>query len=303
VVIPAALAENVTKVWNDAGRQWLAELPDRLTGIARTWDLEIGTPYELSYHWVCRATRADGTPAVLKVGVPGAEHLRAETATLRAWDGHGAVRLLEYDAAAGALLLERAEPGTPASSLVPQHDERATAAAIEVAGRLHMPVDTDPPVPDVAGQAADFAAHLREHPTGGPLPRGLVVRAVGLFAELTASATERVYLHGDLHHDNVLAADREPWLVIDPHGVLGDPAYDVGSWLHNPDPPRGNPEVLRLLPRRIEQLADGLALPIERVVAYGFVKAVLSEVWTCEDGGVPGGSALDVATALLPRLA
>ena len=120
-----------------------------------------------------------------------------------------------------------------------------------------------------------------------------------------ASATDRVVLHGDLHHGNVLRASGvrdEPWLAIDPHGIVGDSGAEVGAMLYNPDPPRRDPALVALVPERVEQLADGLALPVDRVVAWGFVQAVLSEVWTAE---VPGSSvtrALDVALALEPRL-
>jgi streptomycin 6-kinase len=109
-------------------------------------------------------------------------------------------------------------------------------------------------------------------------------------------------LHGDLHHDNVLRADREPWLAIDPHGVVGDPGAEVGAMLYNPDPSRRDPALVALVPARIEQLADGLGLPIERVVAWGFVQAVLSAVWTAEERGAATTRALDVALALEPRL-
>lgn len=41
-------------------------------------------------------------------------------------------------------------------------------------------------------------------------------------------------LHQDLHADNVLAAAREPWLVIDPKPVVGERAFAVApivrSW-------------------------------------------------------------------------
>lgn len=297
-MIPEALARNASAAWGEAGRRWLRELPQRLSAVGAAWDLELGTPYPLSYHWVCRATRTDGTPAVLKLGVPGAEHLGVEAAALRTFAGRGAVRLLEYDAALGALLLERAEPGTPTSALIPHDDEAATAAAIAVMRRLHVAVEAVG-LPPASDQAVDFAAHLRRYPGDDPLPREFVVTAVGLLAELTASATQRVALHGDLHHDNVLAAEREPWLVIDPHGLVGDPCYDVGSWLHNPF---GETRLLDLVPARLEQLADGLGVPLDRVIGYGFVKAVLSEVWTVEDGGDPDGGPLAVAELLRPRL-
>lgn len=113
-------------------------------------------------------------------------------------------------------------------------------------------------------------------------------------------------LHGDLHHDNILRATREPWLAIDPHGVVGDPGYEVGALLYNPDPEDRDEALTALVPSRVEQLADELGMPQERVVAWGFVKAVLSEVWTVEDwsGSAPApvSRALDVARLLRPRL-
>lgn len=129
-----------------------------------------------------------------------------------------------------------------------------------------------------------------------------MLRAAGVLDELRDSATERVRLHGDLHHDNILRATREPWLAIDPSGLVGDPGYDVGCWAYNPDPDRRNDSLLALVPARIEQLADGLAMPIDRVVGYAFVKAVLSDVWRAEDGGTPDSRALDVAQLLKTRL-
>jgi streptomycin 6-kinase len=132
--------------------------------------------------------------------------------------------------------------------------------------------------------------------------RRWVQHAAGLFGELCASSPGKVVLHGDLHHDNVLQATREPWLAIDPHGVVGDPGYETGALLYNPWPERREAELLAVVPARIEQLAAGLTMPLERVVAWGFVKAVLSAVWTCQSGTMPDTRALNVAELLWPRL-
>lgn len=241
------------------------------------------------------------------------------------------MRLLRGDVGRGALLLERSQPGEPATSLVPDHDEDAVAAAVGVLRRLHQPPPPGCRLPDLSGQGAAFSEYLQTHPGAGP-PRSLVVRASALFDELFASSTRTVVLHGDLHHDNLLSAVREPWLAIDPHGVVGDRGYDVGSLLFNPHLDRRDDELLSLVPARVEQLADGMALPVDDVVAWGFVKAVLSEVWsahgtathrTATQGetaaqALPRGMAVqgsahgrgseltrafDVAMMLLPRLA
>nr|WP_261986715.1 aminoglycoside phosphotransferase family protein [Actinomadura sp. HBU206391] len=152
-----------------------------------------------------------------------------------------------------------------------------------------------------------FDDYVTVHGEAGPLPLDLVVRAGGLMRELCASATERVVLHGDLHHDNILRATREPWLAIDPHGIVGDPGYEVGALLFNPDPDDRDESLTALVPQRVEQLADGLAMPVDRVVAWGFVKAVTSDVWSAEGWSPvadrsPISRALDVARLLLPRL-
>jgi streptomycin 6-kinase len=303
LVLPAALVRNVTTTWGADGTDWLERLPATIAATAERWELDLAEPYDLSYHWVCRARTADGQPAVLKLGVPGEEHLSVERAALAGWAGHGAVRLLRFDASRGALLLERALPGVPASRLVPDADELATAAAVGVLGRLHAVPPPDEGVPTLETRLGDLGAHLARFPGDTPLPRDLVVRAQGLAQELCASAPPARLLHGDLHHDNVLRAEREPWLAIDPHGVVGDPGYDVGAWLYNPDPPARDPALLSLVPARVEQLADGLGQPIDRVTAWGFVQAVLSAVWGAESGQPPGDRTLDVAALLLPGLA
>lgn len=304
--IPPLLARNVAATWGAEGERWLAGLPGLAAAVARTWELELGAPFALTYHWVAAAACADGTPVVLKLGVPGSAHLAVEARTLAAYGGHGAVRLLAHDPARGALLLERARPGVPATALVPARDAEATAAAVEVLRRLHAAAPPDDgSVPLLHDERAAFARHLAAHPSGGPLPQGLVARALALFDELSATAPAPVLLHGDLHHDNVLAATREPWLAIDPHGLAGDPGYDAGALLYNPDPDRRDERLVALVPARVEQLADGLGLPAERVHAWGFVKAVLAEVWTVGSGATrPArpGRGLDVALALLPGL-
>jgi streptomycin 6-kinase len=304
-VITGALRRNVLGAWGEAGARWLDDLPRVLAEVARDWHLTIGAPFDLSYHYVVAARQDDGTHAVLKLGVPTGDSLRDEVPALRAFAGHGAVGILRADLDRGALLLERAEPGDRLRDLVPARDTGATSIAVAVMRRLAT-ATPDPALPDLLDQVHAFDEYLTEHGDGGPLPGDLVARAAGLMRELCASAPGRVVLHGDLHHDNILSATREPWLAIDPHGLVGDPGYETGSLLFNPDPHDRDPALTALVPARVEQLADELAMPAERVVAWGFVKAVLSDVWTAQDWSPgdpsPASRALDVARLLLPRL-
>ena len=164
----------------------------------------------MSFHYVVQATRKGGSAAVLKIGPTGPGHLAMEAAALDAYAGRGAVRLLAYDPQRGALLLEHATPGTSAAALVPGDDAAATAAIIGVARRLHHPPAGHCPLPDLATQGKAFADYLRAGRGPDVLPSRWVQRAAGLFGELCASSPDAVVLHGDLHHDNVLQAAREP---------------------------------------------------------------------------------------------
>jgi streptomycin 6-kinase len=306
-MISDELARNVVSVWGEAGARWLADLPAIVRELADDWDLTVGAPYDLSYHYVTAVTCEDGTPAVLKLGVPTGTSLAEEAPALAAFAGRGAVRLLRAELDRGALLLERVAPGWRARDLVPGRDAEATSAAVGVMRRLHVPPPPGCPMPDALSQVGAFDRYATTHRDAGPLPLDLVVRAGGLMRELCASATGGVVLHGDLHHDNILRATREPWLAIDPHGLVGDPGYEVGALLFNPDPDDRDEALTALVPSRVEQLADELAMPVDRVLAWGFVKAVMSDVWSAEDWSSvadrsPISRALDVARLLLPRL-
>jgi streptomycin 6-kinase len=284
--VQQALVRNVLDNWGERGAAWLAALPDSIARIAAQWELTVAATYPMTFHWVARVARADGAPAVLKIGVPD-EHLAHEAEALRIFGGGGAARLLAEDVPRGALLLECALPGTPVADLVPADDRAATAALIEAGRRLHRVPPSGCSLPHLSGEREDFVAHLRRFPGDE-----VVGKAAGLFDELCASSPGDVVLHADLHHGNVLrAGDR--WIAIDPHGRVGDPGYDCAAMLYNPGPDRRDDDLLRLVPARVEQLADGFGLPVERVRAWGFVMAVLSQVW-----GPGGGRAADVADLL-----
>lgn len=120
----------------------------------------------------------------------------------------------------------------------------------------------------------------------GPFPGVLVKTAETLFAELSGSMAEAVLLHGDLHYANILAAERRPWLALDPKGVVGEPAYEVGALLRNPRPQLlDESDPGRILDRRLDQLAEELGFDRARLLGWSLAQAVLSGWWSFEDHG------------------
>lgn len=273
--------------YGEQGRLWLEKLPNVVAECARKWSLELGAPYQPLYSsYVVPATRADGTPVVLKLPVLHRE-LLLESEALRLYDGRGAVRLLEVDPERGALLMERIEPGTTLTRLAEEDDEAATEAAAALMLRLRRPVPPDhlfPLVEEWAGGLRDL--RRRFGGATGPLPARLVRHAEALFAELLPSMDAPVLLHGDLHHANILAAQREPWLAVDPKGVVGEPAYEVGALLRNPHPQLlSRPRPDRVLARRLDQLVEMLGFDRGRMRDWAVAQAVLAAWWDLEDKG------------------
>lgn len=267
----------------EGGGEWLQRLPAILAACARRWHLTLAPPFPgLSYNYVAPVTLADGAPAVLKVGAPNPE-LVTEAAALRIFAGRAAVRLLDADADWGALLLERIWPGRMLVEL--RDDDRATRIAAEVMQRLWRPLPAGHEFPTLAHWFRCFQ-RLRQRYGGasGPFPADLLARAESLAADLLADSTDSLLLHGDLHHYNILAAGEGRWLAIDPKGVAGDPAFEVGALLKNPLDLLSWPDLDRTLARRVDILAERLPFERERIVGWGVAQALLSACWSLEDG-------------------
>ena len=192
--------------------------------MAAEWSLELGPPFALShFSYVAPA----GDDAVLKVTPPEDDESDEEADALALWNGDGAVRLLRRDHGRRALLIERARPGSDISELP---EDEATAIAVEVGSRLWRPA-AEPFrwIGDHVPRWLDQAE--RSQPEG----RELIPLAREVYASLKVGRA--VIVHGDFHHHNILrSGDRH--LAIDAKPMLGEPEYDVPSFLWNPLPYR-----------------------------------------------------------------
>ena len=283
VHFPAAFTHTIIDLFGDKGLAWLDRLPRLIAECEQRWSLTVLPPFSLSYNYVAPAIRSDGVEVVLKLGVPNKE-LFTEIAALRLYEGRGICKLLNAVPDQGLLLLERLKPGKMLASLA--DDQKATSIAAQVMRQLWRPAPPEHPFPTLA-QWTFGLKKLRPQfgGTTGPFPAELVDRALNLFEELISSSTETVLLHGDLHHYNILTAERQPWLALDPKGVVGDPCYEVGALFYNPEGLLDRPNLQQVLARRADQLSEELGFDRQRVLGYGIAQAVLSAWWSYEDHG------------------
>jgi streptomycin 6-kinase len=259
-------------------RVWMAALPEIVAALSRRWSLALGRPYQPGgcASWVAPAVDEAGAQVVLKVGWRHAE-AEHEAEGLRAWRGEGTVQLIDalLFEDTSALLLERCQPGTALSDGLP-----ALEQDVVVAGLLRRvwieppPAHSFRPLSIMCDRWAD--EFERKYAASDPrlrLDPGLARVGIELFRALPRTADRTVLLYTDMHPKNVLAAQREPWLAIDPKPYVGDPTYDaLQHMLNHPDRLATDPD------RFVRRMAELLDLDPLRLHDWLFARSVQESI-------------------------
>jgi streptomycin 6-kinase len=262
----------------------VAEFRRRLPGLVREvvdeWSLSLdGDPRHGRAALVLPVRTSAGRPAVLKLTLPHDE-AQHEHLALRAWHGRGAVELLRADPRRWALLLERLHATEDLTSM---WDLEACEVVAGFYERLHVPAL--PQLQRLSWYVARWTDRLAALPVDAPVPRRLVDQAVSLGRTLVSDgATDARMIHGDLHYENVLAGDREPWLVIDPKPMAGDPHYEVAPMLWNRwQEVVDSGDVRDAVRRRFHTVVDAALLDENRARDWVIVRELHNVLWAIED--------------------
>ena len=281
--LPEGIKQNILGLHREKGERWLRSLPDLIAEISEKWSLTVENFFpNLSYNYVAPCICADETRAVLKIGVPENDSIvKSEANYLKLLDGNGTVKLLRIDEEYCALLLERLIPGESLKRICQIDDDRATRIAARLLRRIRreVPVAMKFPALESWAKGLQKAEPVKFAPNE-------VKKARKYFAELNGASKRHTLLHGDFHHRNILSAQRESFVSIDPKGIVGDIGYDISVFLNNP---RGwlstHPNRQVILKRRIEIFAEAFAIEPRDLRKWAYAEAVLSAWWTFEDGG------------------
>ncbi len=276
ISVPESFAADTLTREGDAARPWLARLPGLVGELCARWGLRVaGDPMHGYMALVLPVLRGD-TRCALKVSWIDDETVN-EAAALALWNGGGAVRLLDADDAAGALLLEWLDPRRCLK-------EADLSVAVPVAGRLlrrlAVPVPAKwpaRPVPGLRQWALDLAAELPGlwRATGRPFPGRRLDAAVETATALAPRAAA-VLANRDMHYQNVLAGEREPWLVIDPKVIRGDAEFGLAPLLWRRLEEAGGPAGLR---RRFDALVSEAGLDAELARCWTLLRAIDYQLW------------------------
>jgi streptomycin 6-kinase len=262
---------------DDHRNAWLAGLPREIEGIVSRWSLTLGELYQPGgvTAWVAPVTSPEFGDVVLKVG---SRHMEGEDEAtgLREWNGDGAIRVFldeRISSTTTALLLERCVPGTTLSERPEEEQDVVIAGLLRRLWRIPADSGSFRPLQEMCDYWADsFERKLTER-RGDGIDPGIAGDGAALFRSLPSTASEKRLLCTDLHAENVLASQREPWLVIDPKPFFGDPTYDaLQHHLNCKDRLVSDPVALAA------RMAGLLGLDLERLLHWLFAYCVVQSV-------------------------
>ncbi len=299
--VPHHLAASYSTGFGEEGRAWITGLPALATSMLVRWDLERdGTARAGEASLVLPLLRSDGTPAVLRLQMPRQE-TTAALIGLRTWSGRGMVRLLDHDPVSSSMLLERLDGARTLATV--NDDDMAMSTLAELHARL-----VAVPAPrglrglgDIACELLDQVPHAISR-LAGPADRQHLRNWASAVTELAGEPGDRV-LHWDLHYDNVLAAQREPWIAIDPEPLAGDPGFDLWPALDSRwDDVVAKGDTPRIVRRRFDLLTDVLGLDRARATGWTLGRLLQNSLWDVDDGETRlAPSSLALADSLLTR--
>jgi streptomycin 6-kinase len=286
VRVPEGLVAWHVKLYGQATRPWLDAAPHVVEELVGRWELRLdGSATHGAVSLVVPVSREGGVRAVLKLQPQIEERFRGEPIALWAWNGNGAVRLLEHDPDTGSMLLERLD-ATSSLATIPD-DIEALQLLAELLARLSaIPAPLGVPRLSDIGEDPLLRAQSALRRCLPAARRSLLVQCAAVLREVLPEPGDRL-LHGDLGHANVLASGpddpREPWLAIDPNPVVGDPCFDLLIPLnHRWDDAVATGDVRRAVRRRFDLMTEVIGLDRNRATAWTVGRVLESILWEIE---------------------
>jgi streptomycin 6-kinase len=288
------LKQNMENIYGERGKLWVSSLPHILAELAIHWKLSNILPVDnMTFNYVAKATTNTNVPVVLKISYDE-KSISDEILALKYFDGSGSIQLIAHNERYHALLLQQAVPGITLKSLYPSQIEYVMDCYIDTMRLLHSK-----PLPKKNNyrHISDWLMAI-DNLKSQECPLYLIQKAIALKNTLLTSMTAEIFLHGDLHHDNLLK-DGEHWLAIDPKGIVGESEFEMAAFdFMNINELANMSNVKNILEARIDLLAAKAQLNPKRINDWIFIRLILMAAWHVEDNGDPSG-AMKLAEALM----
>lgn len=273
--LSSTFISNIQDIYGGKGTSWLNDLPAYLERLCKKRGLRfLKVMSELTYNFVCIIEIiTTNEQAVLKMA-PTLQNIGTEAKWLQCFN-KGVPKIYWVDEKYNAFLMEYLFPGKSLKSV--KDDEKATRIICQTIRDLQTTQKNFLPCKHISELSKNFSI-LQGH-----IDNKLLSQTISWFNELISDQTQEVLLHGDLHHNNILSCS-EGWKVIDPHGYIGDPAFEVGAMIYNPiNNFPADHSLSQVIEERLKILAEELPFDAQRIKACTFCMTMLSLAWTVED--------------------
>ncbi|MEK7458953.1 MAG: aminoglycoside phosphotransferase family protein [Patescibacteria group bacterium] len=276
ITVPTSFAHEVTSEQGDAGQEWLDALPKRFADACNEWGLTIDGDPMHGHLGLVFPVRRGKEKCALKISAVN-DSSRHEALALATWNGNGAVKLLDAKPEDGVLLLERLDA---TRSLEDIDVDDAVTVSGQLLRRLAVPAPAE--VPKLADHMATLLPIMTERweKFGKPFSKDVLDAAQGT-AKMLSATSANLLVDFDLHYGNVLAGEREPWLVIDPKVLAGDPEYGLWPLLFCR---RGEAEDAASLAQRFDALLEASGLDRDKAKGWALVKTAEYWLWALSIG-------------------
>jgi streptomycin 6-kinase len=270
----------------EVGARWLRELPTTVRALEEQWGIAVGAAMvDGTAALVAEAVTHDGQPVVLKVAMPAAidgEGVFARSVLIYALaSGRGCAQLLAHDDRREALLLERL--GANLDSLGRSSAEQLAIISATL-DELWAPVPDGTALPTGAEHAATLAAGIerRWEALGQPCAERTVATALRFAAERAAAfdRSRAVLVHGDAHSWNTLEAGGDAFKFVDPEGLIGERAQDLGIPMRELSDELAAGDAVAIGRARAATLSRMTGVDEEAIWQWGFLERVANGLYS-----------------------
>lgn len=280
--LPEELVTHISAICGSRGEEWFTQLPRLICELEDRWSLKVREPFPgIEYNFVAPAVFNNGGDAVVKISPPFERiEIHCEAKYLRTRKGEGVVKLLAEDRERHAILIERALPGTALFKEFENDPAAAIPHAVDVLRSILRPPPAD--MKDVDTLDNWFKNFRRYRETD--FPKAQAEKAFEIYERLSRQHDRTYYLHGDFHPGNIVTATREPYLAIDPKGIVGHIGYDIAVFLNNLHWwQNGKQGVEQLLQEAVAKFAAAFVMTEIELRQWAYAYMVIGAWWNFDE--------------------
>jgi streptomycin 6-kinase len=237
--------------------------------------------YSANLVFICHS--ANFGSVVLKIGTLTFGEIFTEYNTLCQYKGRRFCRVFDADIENGVILEECVRPGNSLrdeSSL-----EKRLSVFCTLYKRLHTPAEAE-----IYPTYTQWVNRITEYMSKRQDCKELYLhmkKAKEICLSVSTLYSQKMLLHGDFHHDNILLGGDGGYIIIDPKGVIGDPVFDVPRFILNEFGDEITPQLYKKINDIICNLEKNLNIPIDILKQCLYVETTMGVCWSVEDGSTP----------------